>query len=102
MADAQSGELRQLSQGIMPIPLHGDLSSLVHTITELTKIVAGLPEGCEDNGEFLDGLGDSPDVPKSEIGLHDPRPFGDEHSEWIEIVTNIGAGRAAPTVTFEG
>ncbi len=22
-------------------------------------------------------------------------------SEWIEIVTNIGAGRAAPTVTFE-
>ncbi|MEU7474113.1 SUKH-4 family immunity protein [Streptomyces sp. NPDC044984] len=92
-ADTQTGELYQFAEGIMrPIPLHGDLSSLVHTITELTKIVTGLPEDYDDDKDFLDSLGETLDALKGEIDRQDPRPFADEHSEWVEIVTNIGAG----------
>ncbi|MGK5638056.1 SUKH-4 family immunity protein [Streptomyces sp. URMC 126] len=88
-----AGELYQLAEGIMrPVPLHGDLSSLVHTVTQLTKVVASLPEGYEDDEDFLESLADSLDAIKHEIGLRDPRPFSDEHSEWVEIVANIGAG----------
>jgi hypothetical protein len=92
-ADTQTGELYQFAEGIMrPIPLHSDLSSLVHTITELTKIVTSLPEDYDDDEDFLDSLGETLDALKAEIGLRDPHPFADEHSEWLEIVTNIGAG----------
>lgn len=92
-ADTRTGELYELAEDIMPpVPLHGDLSSLVYTITELTKIVASLPEDFEDDEEFLESLGETLDTLKGEIGLRDPRPFGDERSEWVEIVTQIGAG----------
>ncbi|WSQ08646.1 SUKH-4 family immunity protein [Streptomyces sp. NBC_01231] len=91
--DTHTGEVHQLAEGIMrPVPLHGDLSSLLYTITELTKIVGDLPEDYEDDDEFLEGLGETLDALKSGISLHDPRPFGSEHNEWVEIVTNIGAG----------
>lgn len=96
-ADTQTGELYQFAEGIMrPIPLHGDVSSLVHTITELTKIVTSLPEDYDDDEDFLDSLGETLEALKAEIGHRDPRPFGDEHSEWSEIVTNIGAGNWGP------
>jgi hypothetical protein len=92
-ADTQTGELYQFTEDIMrPIPLHGDLSSLVYTITELTKIVESLPEDYDDDEDFLESLGETLDALKGEIGLQDPRPFTDERSEWAAIVTNIGAG----------
>ncbi|GAA1279595.1 SUKH-4 family immunity protein [Streptomyces aureus] len=97
VADTQTGEVHQLAEGIMrPIPLHKDLSSLVYTITQLTKIVGSLPEDYEDDEELLEGLGETLDTLKSEIRLRDHRPFGDEHSEWVEIVTNVGAGMWGP------
>ncbi|MFF3331186.1 SUKH-4 family immunity protein [Streptomyces sp. NPDC002888] len=91
--DTQTGEVHQLAEGIMrPLPLHADLSSLLYTITELTKIVGSLPEDYEDNDEFLEGLEETVDGLKSDVSLRDANPFGSEHSEWVEIVTNIGAG----------
>ena len=75
-----------------PVPLHADLSSLLYTITELTKLVRGLPEGYEHDDEFLEGLEETVDGLRSNIGLRDARPFGSEHSEWVEIVTSVGAG----------
>ncbi|MCM2411078.1 SUKH-4 family immunity protein [Streptomyces sp. RKAG290] len=93
VADTRTGELYQLAEGIMrPVPLHRDLSSLVHTIRELSKIVGSLPEDYEDDEELIEALGESLDALKSEIGRRDPRPFSNEHCEWVEIVTNIGAG----------
>jgi hypothetical protein len=95
--DAASGELHQMAEGVMrPVPLHGDVSSLVHTVTRLTQVVRGLPEGYEDDDEVLEELEGSLDELKREITARDPRPFGDEHSEWLEIVTSIGAGVWGP------
>lgn len=97
VADTRTGGLHQLAEGVMrPIPLHRDLSSLVHTMTELTKIVGSLQEGYEDDEELLEALGESLSVLRNEIGIRDPRPFGDEHCEWVEIITNIGAGVWGP------
>ncbi|MGW0670294.1 SUKH-4 family immunity protein [Streptomyces sp. NPDC002746] len=97
VADTRTGELHQLAEGIMrPIPLHRDLSSLVHTITGLTRIVGSLPEDYEDDEELIESLAESLDIFKNNIKNKDPRPFGDEHSEWIEIITNIGAGIWGP------
>ncbi|OKK21637.1 hypothetical protein AMK09_14380 [Streptomyces sp. CB02488] len=100
VADTRTGELYQLAEGIMrPVPLHGDLSSLVFTITELSKIVGGLREeheDDEDDEELIEALGESLNTLKDEIGDRDPRPFRDEHCEWVEIITNIGAGLWGP------
>ncbi|MFJ1895675.1 SUKH-4 family immunity protein [Streptomyces sp. NPDC088115] len=93
VVDTRSGELHQLAEGVMrPIPLHRDLSSLVHTMTRLTRIVASLPEDYEDGEELIEALTESLDTFRNEIRSKDPRPFGDEHSEWVEIITDIGAG----------
>ncbi|MEV5429753.1 SUKH-4 family immunity protein [Streptomyces sp. NPDC052701] len=95
--DAASGELHQMAEGVMrPVPLHGDVSSLVHTVTRLTQVVRGLPEGYEDDDEALEELEGVLDGLKREITARDPRPFGDEHSEWLEIVMSIGAGLWGP------
>uniref|UniRef100_A0AAU2VUZ6 SUKH-4 family immunity protein n=1 Tax=Streptomyces sp. NBC_00008 TaxID=2903610 RepID=A0AAU2VUZ6_9ACTN len=97
VADTQTGELHQLAEGVMrPIPLHRDLSSLVHTMTELTEVVRSLREGYEDDDELLEALGESLSILRNEIGTRDPRPFGDEHCEWVEIITNIGVGKWGP------
>ncbi len=79
-----------------PIPLHRDLSSLVHTMTELTEVVGSLREGYEDDDELLEALGESLSILRNEIGTRDPRPFGDGHCELVEIITNIGAGTWGP------
>ncbi|MGN5635583.1 SUKH-4 family immunity protein [Streptomyces sp. AC154] len=97
VADTRSGELHQLTEGVMrPIPLHRDLSSLVHTITGLTRIVGNLPEDYEDDEELIEALTESLDTFRNKIKSKDPRPFADEHSEWVEIITNIGAGIRGP------
>ncbi|MEU5060180.1 MULTISPECIES: SUKH-4 family immunity protein [unclassified Streptomyces] len=89
----QYGEVYELAEGIMrPVLLHKDLSSLVHTITELTKIVQGLPEDYDDDDEYMEQLEETLDSLKDEVGSQDPNPFSGEHSEWVEIITNIGAG----------
>ncbi|OSZ62039.1 hypothetical protein OQI_01860 [Streptomyces pharetrae CZA14] len=91
--DVRSGEVHQLAEGVMrPIPLHRDLSSLLHTICRLTLVVQGLPEDYGDDEELLEGLEGTLEELKGAIAARDPRPFGDEHSEWVEIVTSIGAG----------
>lgn len=97
VADTRTGELHQLAEGIMrPIPLHGDLSSLVHTITGMTRIVGSLPEDYGDDEELIEALAESLDTFRNKIKIKDPRPFGDEHSEWVEIIANIGAGIWGP------
>ncbi|MFD3622216.1 SUKH-4 family immunity protein [Streptomyces sp. NPDC058676] len=93
VVDTQTGEVHQLAEGIMrPIPLHSDLSSLLYTITELTKIVESLPEDYEDDDDFLEGLERTVDGLKNDISLRDAHPFDGEYSEWVEIVTSIGSG----------
>ncbi|WP_432056236.1 SUKH-4 family immunity protein [Streptomyces sp. bgisy022] len=97
-ADTRTGEIFQFTEGIMrPIPLHGDLSSLVHTIMELTKVAAILHEhDGDDDDEFLDALGNNLDAARCRISLRDPRPFADERSEWVDIAIHIGAGSWGP------
>jgi hypothetical protein len=91
--DARSGEVHQLAEGIMrPIPLHGDVSSLVYTVCQLTRLVQGLPEDYDEDEEFLEELEGTVDALKRSIAAQDPRPFGHEYSEWVEIFTSIGAG----------
>ena len=83
-----------MAEGVMrPVPLHGDVSSLVHTVTRLAQAVRRLPEDYEDDGEVLK---ESLDELKRETTARDPWPFGDEHSEWLEIITSIGAGMWGP------
>ncbi|MEU3821780.1 SUKH-4 family immunity protein [Streptomyces sp. NPDC030392] len=91
--DTRTGEVHQLAEGIMrPIPLHGDISSLVKTIAALTELTKALPEDYEDDEEALENLQEDLDNLKRFISSRDTRPFADEHSEWVDIVTSLGAG----------
>ncbi|MER7834245.1 SUKH-4 family immunity protein [Streptomyces sp. NPDC095602] len=91
--DARTGEVHQLAEDVMhPIRLHGDISSLVKTIAELTELAGALPEDHADDEKPLEKLQEDLDGLKSRISSQDPRPFADERSEWAEIVTSLGAG----------
>ncbi|WP_328405333.1 SUKH-4 family immunity protein [Streptomyces sp. NBC_00390] len=91
--DTRTGKVHQLAEGIMrPIPLHGDISSLVKTIAALTELTNALPEDYEDDEETLENLQEELDNLKRTISSRDALPFADEHSEWVEVVTSIGAG----------
>ncbi|MGW7361058.1 SUKH-4 family immunity protein [Streptomyces sp. NPDC054802] len=91
--DTRTGEVHQLAEGIMrPIPLHGDISSLVKTILLLTRLTTALPEDFEDDDEILENLGEDLDELKLTVSTQDALPFAHDHSEWVEIVTSIGAG----------
>ncbi|MFD7233365.1 SUKH-4 family immunity protein [Streptomyces sp. NPDC059881] len=91
--DTHSGEVHQLAEGIMrPIPLHGDISSLVKTIAALTALTAALPDDYEDDEEALEALEEDLENLKRTISARDERPFAHENSEWVEVFTSIGAG----------
>ncbi|MFF1401285.1 SUKH-4 family immunity protein [Streptomyces sp. NPDC058287] len=91
--DTRTGEIHQLTEGIMsPIPLHTDVSSLIETITRLSTVTKSLPEDYAGDEDFLERLEATLDTVKSEITELDLNPFHDDLSEWVDIVTTIGAG----------
>ncbi|MGV9343029.1 SUKH-4 family immunity protein [Streptomyces sp. NPDC003688] len=89
--DPRTGILYQYTEGTKRvIPLHGDVSSLVHTVTEFL----GYIDSHSDSDDEYDDARRRHEVEALMAGIShvDPLPFRDEQSTWNELFENLWMG----------
>lgn len=92
--DPDTGVVYQYTEGGRQVlPIHGDLSSLVRTMTVFLDRIASESNAGDDDPEYVDARRRQ-EVDALMAGLRavDPLPFAHEYSEWVELFNNLHGG----------
>jgi hypothetical protein len=76
------------------IPVHGDLSSLAHTVSSFMGYISTYSRHEDEDDEDVEYVRRKREVDDmmSGIRLVDPLPFANEYSEWVELFDNLEGG----------
>jgi hypothetical protein len=93
--DPKSGVVYQFTDATKElIPVHGDVSSLAHTVSSFLQYVSTYSRHEDEDDEDVEYARRKREVDDmmSGIRLVDPLPFAHDYSEWVELFDNLEGG----------